>query len=155
MTSKLKPNRPTLTILLGIYAIWISAIVAILTIPSLTFLGVLAGALVLFVWLPYWARSNWSIVTEDLPATYATITVSLILIVLLGLMFRYDASSIGYRLVQSGWLEPRETGRLNWIEFIVHMSVFYSVYPAWRWFRRAFARPPSKAPETATPKTDP
>ena len=155
MTSTAKPNRPTLTMLLGIYAIWISTIVAILTIPSLSFLGVLAGALVLFVWLPYWARVNWSIVADDLSATYATIIVSLILIVLLGLQFRYDVSSIGYRLVQSGWLEPREMGRLNWIEFVVHMSVFYSVYPAWRWFHRVFARTPSKAAETATPETNP
>jgi hypothetical protein len=155
MTSNVKPNRPTLIMLLVVYAIWISAIVAIITIPSLSFLGVLAGALVLFVWLPYWARVNWSIVADDLPATYATIAASLILIVLLGFVFRYDASSIGYRLVQSGWLEPREIGRLNWIEFIIHMGVFYSIYPAWRWFRRVFARTPSKATEAAPPKANP
>ncbi len=155
MTSNVKPHQPTLMMLLVVYAIWISAIVAIITIPSLSFLGILAVALVLFVWLPYWARVNWSSVADDLPATYATIAVSLILIVLLGFVFRYNASSIGYRLVQSGWLEPREIGQWNWIEFVIQMGVFYSIYPAWRWFRRAFARTPSKAPETATPKVNP
>jgi hypothetical protein len=75
--------------------------------------------------------------------------------VLLGFVFRYNANSIGYRLVQSGWLEPREIGRLNWIEFVIHMGVFYSIYPAWRWFRRVFARASSKATEAAAPKINP
>jgi hypothetical protein len=140
MTTDTTPKPPSLVILLGIYSIWISAIVATITIPGFRFLGVLTCALVVFIWLPYWVCVNWSIVADDLPATYATIVVSLIVIVLLGLMFRYDASSIGYRLVKSGWLEPRELGLLNWIEFSLQMGLFYSIYPAWRWFRRAFTR---------------
>lgn len=140
MPPKEKPQRPTLFGLLGIYAIWLGALIAILTIPSLSFLGVLAGVLVLLVWLPCWAWVNWCLVTDHLPATYASVAVSLIVIVLLGLQLHLDVGSIGYRLVQSGWLEPREVGRLNWLEFILHLGVFYSLYPLWRWLRRAFER---------------
>ncbi|MCP5557937.1 MAG: hypothetical protein H7A55_09320 [Verrucomicrobiaceae bacterium] len=143
MNSPTKPNRPTLTVMIAIYTVWIGSIVAIFTIPSLSFLGVLAAALVLFVWLPYWARMNWSFVVEDMPATYATIIVSVILMVLLGFIFRYDAKTIGWRLVQSGWLEPRELGWLNFFEFVLHMGVFFSISPTWRWLRRVFARTPS------------
>jgi|GEM_PF-5934395 len=145
MNSATTPKRPTLTLMMAIYAVWIGSIIAIFTIPSLSFLGVLAAALVLFVWLPYWARTNWSFVVEDMPATYATIIVSVILMVLLGFIFRYDANTIGFRLVQSGWLEPRELGRLNGIEFVLHMGVFFSIYPTGRWLRRVFARTPSKS----------
>lgn len=150
MTTNTTPKPPTFVILLGIYSIWISAIVATITIPGFTFLGVLACALVVFIWLPYWVRVNWAIVAGDLPATYATIVVSLIVIVLLGFMFCYDANSIGYRLVKSGWLEPRELALLNWIEFIFQMGLFYSIYPTWHWFRRAFTQKLSKAAEVAT-----
>ena len=150
MKSNTKPNRPTLSMLLGIYTVWISAIVAIITMPSLSFLGVLAAALLLFVWLPYWARVNWTFVVNDLSATYATITVSLILLVLLGLMIHYSGESIHFRLVESGW----SPWLLNCIEWFSYVVVIVGIGPTWRWFRRAFTRTPSKVAEPPPPKAN-
>lgn len=139
--------------LLGVYVIWVTAIALIITSPSLSFLNVLAGAMVLFIWLPYWARVNWTLVAGDIPAPLATVTVSLILILVLGLRFYYDISAIEDRLIKSGWLDHRFFMRSEGFDFVVSMIIFFSIQPAWRWFRRVFTQTPSKATEPPTTST--
>jgi hypothetical protein len=128
--------RPSFLVLAVTYAVWLSVITAILTVPSLSILGVLAGVMVLFVWLPFWAYQNWDIVVSDPPSTYATIVVAAILVLLLGLMFRYDLQSVAYRLVQSGWLQPKDMLHVNWVEYGLHMTIYFSIYPIWQRLRR-------------------
>jgi hypothetical protein len=46
-------------------------IAAVIQIPALHPLGVVAFVMVLFIWLPLWAYFNWSAVVSDIPATCA------------------------------------------------------------------------------------
>lgn len=143
MTAASKPPRPSLAFLLLTYAFWIGAIAALFMLPISGFGGTVAWALLLFVWLPLWAWMNWSTVIEDLPATYATLVISLLLILLLGLNIQLGFTSIAYEFFH---LSPPKR-----FDPLVIWLVFFSTPPIWRTLRRRFTRTTPQAndnPET-------
>lgn len=145
MTAASKPQRPSLAFLLGTYALWIGAIAALFMHPISAVGGTIAWALLLFVWLPLWAWMNWSTVVEDLPATYATIVVSLLLILLLGLNFEFGFTSIVYEFFQ--------LSNPNVYDTLVTWLVIFSIPPIWRKLRRLFTRVTPQATQNPASKT--
>ena len=135
-----KPARPSLTVLVITYALWIGALTALFLSPPSAVWSPIAWALLLFVWFPLWAWMNWSTVVEDRPATYATVIVALILLTLLGASFQFDIRSIAYQLTKLGWLETDDHYLVYPFEFLLTMLVFYSIRTTWHAMRRLFAR---------------
>lgn len=143
-------TRPSIVVLLLAYAIWIGLIAVIATSSRLSFFAIDALVLVLFITLPYWAYRNWSWVTEDLPATFATVIVALMFLVLLTAHFNWDrAPSLNWP-GKAGPLNPAHAGKPPyWLEFFVVQIAVYGTLSSWhtlrRWIARALGQTPSQA----------
>jgi len=72
--------RPSAWVLLPVYLVWIGIFAASNAMPTSFLFGNIGLVMFLLIPVPYWAYRNWNDVVEDLPATYATIIVALVLI---------------------------------------------------------------------------
>jgi hypothetical protein len=141
-TARSLPSRPRLGVVLLVYVLWLGTIAAIATRAELEPFSGIAIMLSLFVCLPYWAYKNWADVVADLPATYATLMVAALLMVLFCIQLNWDVSSLRYRAVQSGLMQPKETWRLDALEYAVYLIVFFNIPPLWRFLRRRLSSAP-------------
>lgn len=126
------PARPPLFVLILVYAVWLAIIAWVATMPEPHWLGVPAMALVLFVWLPFWAWRNWQRVTSDLPATYATVIVALLFVAFLSL----DIVSLPKHIFRPA-SKPAE---FETARFALEMGLFFSAPLIWRGLRSLFTR---------------
>jgi hypothetical protein len=141
ISSAQRPGRGSLII---VYSIWIGIIAAIASIPELAFLGIVAFVLLLLIWMPYWAYRNWSSITEDLGATYATIVVTVIATFLLGAYVKSGAEPLVHLLVSSGIMDKNDqVVHGNWIEYVAGQICLFTLFLLWQFLRKKLQHRPS------------
>lgn len=127
-----------------VYACWIAVMLAIFTVPQLSFLGVFGFTLLLLIWFPWWMFRNWADFVADLSSTYATLTMFIVIEVGATFYFRWDGAFIWHVLVQLGLSDSPNVRPVGFAEFALDMVLYYSVYPLWRLSKAFWAHHLSK-----------
>ena len=115
--------RPSAWVLLPVYLAWIGIIVAFNAMPTYYPVGVLQGVMVLVIWIPIWAYFNWSVLVDDLPSTYSSIIVALVIVGSLQVSVWWDSSELK-NCLRLSLINTRYYWVFRSINIIPH-SIFY------------------------------
>ena len=128
------------TRLVGVYLVWLVALFALFTRPELSRWGVAGFALLLLIWLPFWAWRNWTLVAEDPPATAATVCVALLHLSLLGWHLQTGDAGMGALLEALGFERPFKPQAESRLSFLLIVLAVHATPPLWRLLKAGWAR---------------
>lgn len=126
--------------LFGVYLVWLVALFAVFTRPELSRWGVAGFALLLWIWLPFWAWRNWTLVAADPPATAATVCVTLLHLSLLGGYLQTGGAGLGSLLEALGFERPFKPQAEYRLFFVLTVLAVHATPTLWRLLKAGWAR---------------
>jgi len=110
-------RRPSVWLLVLVYLLWISFLVAVIQMPRIPPLGAFAFVMSLFIWFPYWAYRNWNDLVSDLPATCTAIGMVIMIttIIQLDSLWSFSEARNNFRLfILENYYPKMENWRSPW-----------------------------------------